>query len=177
MKVYLDMDGVLADFRRGVCEAFGFPYDNPSRKWIFWDDWPDVTSEMVDAVCTQEFWQSLNWTHDGVDIFIAVFEKFRVEQIYLLTAPMSNYQSAGGKILWLRKHGLQLEKHLIITQASKSLFAGSNTLLIDDKDENVEEFRTAGGQAILVPRPWNKNHDCQRSTLDYVAHKLEGIVL
>lgn len=38
---------------------------------------------------------------------------------------------------------------------SKYLCANRNTILIDDKNENVEQFRSWGGNAILYPRPWN----------------------
>ncbi len=41
----------------------------------------------------------------------------------------------------------------------KHLLAHKDALLIDDRDENVAEFRHAGGKAILIPRPWN-NQRC-----------------
>ena len=41
---------------------------------------------------------------------------------------------------------------------SKHLCANPETLLIDDSDKNVDSFRKCGGQAVLVPRPWNSLH-------------------
>lgn len=40
----------------------------------------------------------------------------------------------------------------------KDLYAKPGQILIDDADHNVEAFRSADGEAILVPRPWNKGH-------------------
>lgn len=177
MICYLDIDGVLANFRKGVHDAFGIPYDYStlSDKWYFWEDWDKVTFEDVNAVCDKGFWQKLEWMHDGLKIFKTIFNEF-INDIYLLTTPMPHPESASGKILWVDKHVPVFNKHLIITRAPKSLLAGPDRLLIDDKDQNIEEFITAGGQGILVPRPWNKNHDCQQSSYDYIAHKLDEVI-
>ena len=172
MKVFLDMDGVLTDFRRSVCEIFG--RDDPSNFWLFWKNWEGVSSNDVDAVCNVDFWANLHWTSDGLDIFKAVFEKFP-NDIYLLTTPMPNIESYTGKALWVDKCIPVWNNRLIITQAPKSLLAGSDTLLIDDKDENIEEFVAAGGQGILVPRPWNELHDWANETLQVVKNNLERL--
>ncbi len=163
--VFLDIDGVLADFRKGIHLAFDKVYDYPllTPKWKFWDDWPDVNSKMVNTICTSDFWTNLEWMYDGHDILREVIKYFNPEQIYLLTTPMPNIESATGKWMWVKDNIPEYYKRTIITQAPKGLFAKPGTLLIDDKDENVEEFIAGGGDAILVPRPWNKLHkdkDC-----------------
>ena len=152
------MDGVITNFIYGVYAAFNklYSYSTLSKKYKFWDDWPDITSETVDTVCTTKFWDSLEWMHDGHDILREVTKYFKAEQIYLLTYPMPNVESATGKWMWVQKHLPEYYKQTIITQVPKSLFAKPDFLLIDDKNENVEDFIAAGGDAILVPRPWNK---------------------
>lgn len=176
MKVFLDMDGVITDFRRGVCEAFGFSYDNPTRKWIFWDDWPNVTFEMVDAICVQEFWRTLNFTHDGKTLlygWVGLMNKF--DDITLLTTPMPNPGTWTGKYLWVKENmPAKFMENIIMLRGSKAQLAGPNTLLIDDKDENIQEFVAAGGQGILVPRPWNELHDWANETLQVVKNSLEN---
>ena len=175
--IFLDVDGVLADFRKGIHGAFDKPYDYStlSPKWKFWDDWPDVTFEMVNNVCTTSFWQNLEWMHNGRDILRAVLEKFHAEQIYLLTTPMPNLESASGKMMWINDNLPVYLKHTIITQAPKHLLARSDTLLIDDKNENVDGFREAGGKALLVPRPWNRAHSCADRTVEIVRKFLEKL--
>lgn len=175
--VFLDVDGVLANFRKGIHEAFVKPYNYPtlSPKWKFWDDWPDVTFEMVNGVCDTLFWRNLEWIHDGYDILTAIEYEFAPAQIYLLTTPMPNIQSPTGKWLWVKHNMPMYYKRTIIIQAPKHLLARPNTLLIDDKDENVDGFREAGGKALLVPRPWNRAHISADRTVEVVREFLERI--
>ena len=177
--VFLDMDGVLVNFRKGVHNAFGkyYNYSTLSDKWTFWDDWPDVTLEMINQACRTEFWKHLEWTEDGKKIFSAVFNKFDANQIYLLTDPVIGIGTADGKMMWIKNHLLDgFIKRTIITQAPKHLLARPDTLLVDDKDENVDGFREAGGKALLVPRPWNRAHLQADRTVEVVKEFLERIV-
>ena len=175
--VFLDCDGVLINFRKGIRGAFGKPYDylTLSPKWKFWDDWPDVTFDMVNSVCTASFWDNLEWMHDGYDILTAIEYKYAPAQIYLLTTPMPNVESPTGRWLWIKNRMEMYYKRTIITQAPKHLLARPNTLLIDDKDENVDGFREAGGKALLVPRPWNRAHLQADRTIEVVKEFLERI--
>lgn len=170
MKVFLDLDGVLVDFRRGVCKAFG--RDDPSTNWIFWENWEGVTDKDVDEKCGIFFWDMLDWTPEGPYIEQAVQEKFNSEDIYLLTTPMPNPGSGTGKLKWIKRCMPRLYNRTIISYAPKSLLAGPNTLLIDDKDKNIAEFVAAGGYGILVPRPWNELHGWAGKTLEVVKNSL-----
>lgn len=158
--VYLDMDGVIVDFVRGINKELEI--SEYAKKWDWWTD-NGFTFQDVNERCTFRFWRNLEWMHDGHDILREVAKYFKLEQIYLLTYPMPNIESPTGKWIWIRNNIPEYYKRTIITQASKTLLAKPDCLLIDDKDENVEEFIAAGGDAILVPRPWNKLHkdkDC-----------------
>ncbi len=173
MKVFLDMDGVLVDFRRGVCEAFD--RDDPSTNWKFWENWEGISSKNVDAICNQEFWRTLPWTEDGQRMlygWVNIMGMF--DDITILTTPMPNPDSWTGKYLWIRENMPEkFLKNTIMLQGSKAQLAGPGTLLIDDKDQNIEEFRAAGGQGILVPRPWNKDAHLASQTLGIVKRYLE----
>ena len=166
MKVFLDLDGVLVNFGEGIYRAFNKEYNYPGlpREWFWYRDW-GVNDAEFDSVCDRQFFASLRWMHDGVPILAAVKEKFGADNIYLLTTPMNNPGSWSGKIDWVLRHLPEYRKRLILTQVPKSLFVGPNAILIDDKDENIEEFVAAGGQGILVPRPWNKL--CQRANIAF----------
>jgi 5'(3')-deoxyribonucleotidase len=166
------MDGVLVDFRRGVCEIFR--RDDPSTNWAFWESWDGITFANVNAKCNDYFWKYLDWTHEGREIEEAVRCEFDSNNIRLLTTPMDHPGSWTGKAMWVNRHLSLYNKRLIVTQVPKHEFAGPDTLLIDDKDQNIEEFRAAGGQGILVPRPWNKLHAWSDKTLEVVKNSLEA---
>jgi 5'(3')-deoxyribonucleotidase len=174
MIVFLDVDGVLANFDKRAFEALGLPYspDHPALQMWKWHEYFGLNSDELDSVCTVDFWSGVQWMPDGREILKVVEEAFG-EDIYLLTAPMSNSGSATGKVLWVERHIPRYKKRVIITQAPKSLFAGPDRLLIDDKDENIAEFVAAGGQGILVPRSWNELRGWADKTLGVVRVSLE----
>ena len=174
--VFLDIDGVLVSFRRGIANALGKPYDyaTMSDKWHFWEDWPSITFEEVNDACTFDFWQYLPWMYDGREILRAITDTFGLEKIYLLTSPMPNIESPTGKWLWISDNLPVYLKRTIITQAPKHLLARPNTLLIDDKDENINEFEAAGGQGILVPRPYNCLRTLSNCANQHIRHCLEN---
>ncbi len=175
MKLFLDMDGVLVNFNKGIHDAFNKPYDYAtlSSKWTFWNDWPNVTFDMVDDACTHEFWAELPWMHDGEEIFELAIGYFDFNDIYLLTSPMPNLGSPSGKWDWVARNLAGLKKQTIITNVDKGLFAGPDCVLIDDKNENIDAFRAAGGRAILVPRPWNRGNGVD--TAPYIKRMLGDI--
>jgi len=182
MKVFLDMDGVLADFGGGVHKVFNIPYslsDYPYTKGLW--DWfveANLTWDQVDSVCTAKFWADLEWMADGKGIYHAVrrFTRQTDSSLNLLTTPMKNINSTVGKLTWIQEHlGKNRRKQALITGADKKIFAGPDTLLIDDRDKNIEEFIAAGGQGLLVPRPWNIDHHWANETLDIVKRKLEKL--
>lgn len=175
--VFLDMDGVLVNFRKGVHDAFGkfYDYATLSNKWTFWNDWDDVTLEMVNHACNTKFWECLEWTKDGRNILLAIWKIFNSENIYLLTDPVIGTGTHTGKMLWIDAWLPEYVKRTIITQAPKHLLARPDTLLIDDKDENVDGFREAGGQGILVPRPWNRDYGMAHHTVEVVKERLENL--
>ena len=183
--VYLDLDGVLVNFLGGLHKSLGvsYSYENypyEKGKWNMltdikgFDDIP-ATFEQCNDCCTISFWQNLEWMHDGYNILTAIEYKFAPARIYLLTTPMPNYESPTGKWLWIQDNMSMYLKRTIITQAPKHLLARPDTLLIDDKDENVDGFREAGGKALLVPRPWNHAHLQTDRTVEVVKEFLERI--
>lgn len=183
--IFLDMDGVLVNFLGGLHKALDVPYDinNYPYKKGKWNMLTDIkafadipaTFEECNDCCTTSFWQNLKWMHDGHHILRAIYNRFNADKIYLLTTPMPNLESASGKMMWIKGNLPVHLKHTIITQAPKHLLARPDTLLIDDKDENVDGFREAGGKALLVPRPWNRAHLQADRTVEVVKEFLERI--
>ena len=176
--VFLDLDGVLVDFLSGLHKALDVPYSYENYiyekgKWdmladIKLDDDIPATFEQCNDCCTASFWDNLEWMHDGRDILRAIMGTLGLEKVYLLTTPMPNLESASGKMMWVNGNLPIYLKRTIIIQASKALLAQPDTLLIDDKNENIDDFIAAGGRGILVPRPWNRFYDCADKTAQVV---------
>lgn len=122
--LFVDMDGVLADFEAGVRS---FEPDMP------WD------RENVDRVCeaNTRVFTILPEIEGGVEAVTLLKEKY---DIYFLTTPMCNVpDSYGDKRIWLReKFGDWVDKRLILTHR-KDLAKGD--ILIDDTLHNgVDNF-------------------------------------
>lgn len=170
MKVFLDMDGVLVDFMTAVCRMFKLP--EPPQIYNFFEP----IREEVNKTATTSFFYNLKWMHDGKEILSSVLDRFPQENIYLLTALMPNPESGTGKLLWIREHLPRWYKEqTIISTAPKHLLARSDTLLIDDKNENIDEFIEAGGRGLLVPRAWNRAHFCADQSVEVVRNFLEAL--
>lgn len=185
--VYLDLDGVLVNFLGGLHRALGVPYDGDNYpyekgKWNMltdikgFDDIP-ATFEQCNDACTENFWALLDWMPDGHNIFRAVTQKFDIKNVILLTTCMPNPGTAPGKMRWIQQFLPMFKDRFIIlgSRVSKGAFAESDTLLIDDRDKNIDEFRAAGGRGLLVPRPWNRLHPYSEFALEDVTNFLEDL--
>lgn len=167
--VFLDMDGVVTDFFTPVCTKFDLPY--PPQVYHFF---PDIRKE-VDEFCDTTFWQNLEWMDDGRDILRAIMDTLGLDKIFFLTGMMPNIETASGKMLWIRDNlPIYLDRVILTTlKVPKSFLARPDALLIDDYDRCIDGFREAGGNAILVPRPYNKLRKYSDVSSEIVRKELE----
>jgi len=138
-KIYCDMDGVLCDFDKRFKE---FSDDIPPGKYaskfgikIFWKL---IHKQGVG------FWVGIPWMPDGEQLWNYI-KPFNPS---LLSAPSMEESSRLGKRLWVRNNipGTKL----ILRQAEqKQEFANPNSILIDDRPSNIEQWRAKGGIGIL----------------------------
>jgi 5'(3')-deoxyribonucleotidase len=175
IKVLLDMDGVLVNFTKGMFDAFGMK--NKTAEVLEYECFgtpvfPPKFHEMNNK-CTREFWANLEWWPDGEQILTLVESFFEQKDIYLLTCPMPNSESWTGKYEWVIRNLPEYSERLIITRNCKSILASRDNVLIDDKEGNIEQFVTAGGKGILVPRPWNFLRTV--NTLEFIKGQLFDI--
>lgn len=164
MKVFLDMDGVLVDFAKAAFKLHGVNYKHYPTGFG-WDIVGAINSIAHNPISEQNFWGKMDeyfWATlpktSLCDILVADAAKcFEPENIFILTSGGSP-AAASGKIRWI-SHNLPAYMQMnVLIGAHKHLLAGPGTLLIDDCDQQVDNFRAAGGEAILVPRPWNTAH-------------------
>lgn len=77
------------------------------------------------------------------------------ENICLLTSPTLDPECLAGKLEWIHKHMPPWLHRQFLVGPVKHFCARPDALLVDDADKNVRKFKEHGGQAFLVPRPWN----------------------
>lgn len=168
-KLWLDMDGVIADFTAGVCRYFKIPFSNenypfPLGLWDYvkyFEDEHDLSWADVKIACScSSFWENLPLLPNAIKFYGTLAHHFDIQ---FLTTPTGDFGSVfDGKRKWLKQHGFAVlhDKRMTLLESgeSKEDYAAKYLFLIDDQDVNVQKFRHGGGYAVLVPRPWNNRH-------------------
>jgi hypothetical protein len=156
-QLFLDMDGVIVDFDAGVRRKYHvdwYPTEWKIPYAKFGTDFKTFWAGLDSGV----FWNRLPWTKDGKRIQ-AIVEPMRP---VILTAAAMPF-AVPGKLMWLKREypaAIKDRRVLICNgHAGKAAVAGPGKILIDDKNENIDEWEKAGGMGILYPRPWNRNAD------------------
>ena len=145
-KVYLDMDGVIADFDKRFKDITGMApkdFENKYGKDEFW--------KVIDEDNKISFWVGIP-EMPGAKALVDAVKKYNFE---LLTSPSAKKQSYLGKILWVRNHSSLFggkprinfkrakEKHLVKPQLAKT------DILIDDREDTIGRWNAAGGTGIV----------------------------
>jgi 5'(3')-deoxyribonucleotidase len=158
----LDMDGVIVDFIAGVSDLHGRPnpYQDPATHgkvtFEFWGLSREECWGPVDAAGA-DFWAALPKTPEADRIVNLAIRRFGLENVGILSNPAFGRGCIQGKMEWLNRYYPDLVDNAVFT-AAKHLMAAPGNILIDDQDGNVDSFIKAGGEAVLVPRPWNTLH-------------------
>lgn len=155
MKVFLDMDGVLCDFTGAALKLHGKSIPPSEVRWNFHRQ-VGLTDAEFWAPLGPDFWASLPWTAEGKALLRRVEQHFGAENVALLTSPCATPGCIDGKCAWVRREMPDYLDRLIVTPAKHFLASLGDSLLIDDRDENLGAFVMAGGVALTIPRPWNR---------------------
>ena len=134
-KIYCDMDGVLVDFDKGYKELTGTEasFDTPKEEF-----WEPITKAGA------AFWIRLKWMPDGKQLW----DYIKPYNPDLLSAPSREESSKIGKRVWVKRElpGVKL----ILRQAErKQEFSTPNSILIDDRADNIQRWKDAGGIGII----------------------------
>ena len=138
--IYSDMDGVLVDFNERFKRfSGGIPpkdYEDKYGKEKFWD--------LIDKETGVRFWVGMPWMSDGKQLW----DYIKTYNPTLLSSPSRSNSSRMGKRIW-RKRNLPSTK-LVLAQASKKQnYANPDSILIDDRVSNIDQWVKAGGIGIL----------------------------
>lgn len=145
MTVYVDMDGVLADFDTGYERLFGHAPMGESK-----------TDPNVIKLVGTDFFNTLP-KYDSADALIQLVLE-HAGQYSIATAPLrgDNKNSGHWKRQWLAQH-LSPAPEQIKVNGQKEVYAvskeGVPNVLIDDKPKNIQRWRDAGGIGIEYYAP------------------------
>ena len=142
VRLYLDLDGVLADFDAAFPSVFGMDH----RSMADDDMWAKINAH-------PSFFRDLPLCPGAYDAF---WELADYEPIILTACPRTNYQHvAGQKRAWVREHfGPHVTVLPVMGGHNKPLFMHSEgDILVDDFRKNCDAWEKAGGVA-LHHRSW-----------------------
>ena len=144
-KVYLDMDGVIANFDKRFKDISGMSPKEFESKYGTKEFW-----NLIDEDNKISFWVGIE-EMPGAKALVDYVKKYNFE---LLTSPSAKKQSYLGKLLWVRNHSSLFggkprvnfrrakEKHLVKDKLTEK------DILIDDREDTIERWNTAGGTGI-----------------------------
>ena len=138
-QIYCDMDGVLADFEKGVEDLIGGKF-NDKRWYELPDDFFLTLEPMPDA---QTLWG-----------FIGKYDPFILTAIPRASRGPISKRAAMDKARFMKRwFGVSQDKMYPVMRADKMRFAkdgryGRPNLLIDDHSKNIAQFQSAGGIGV-----------------------------
>ena len=153
MKIFIDMDGVLTDFVRGVIDYYNLGLEEKDING--WEDIvtkSNMTTKDFWEGLNEQFWQYLEWTKDGKQIW----ETIKSFNPIILSSPTLAPSSLSGKYKWILKNIPEVKRRFLFG-TPKAIVASPLSILIDDHNQNINEWIRAGGIGILYPAYWNTN--------------------
>jgi len=152
LRIFCDLDGVLVDFNKGYYDLTGDDISGQHRT-------DNGFYEPINKA-GYNFWINLQWTKDGKKLWNYI-KKYDPE---LLSSPTKKDESIIGKIDWVKRELPGV--HLILRSSkNKKDFAKKDTILIDDRPENIEQWINHGGIGILHSSTENTIKDLQKLNL------------
>lgn len=141
-KIYLDMDGVIADFNKRFKERFKIePKDAQTYK--------EFDSFFIKFIAEQDF-ATLDLMPEAMEL---------IEFLRSLSIPTEILSSTSSekkdgdirpqKLEWLKKHNIEFTPILVPGKRFKKDYSNANSLLIDDTPANIDQWRREGGIGIL----------------------------
>ena len=165
--IYIDSDGVTTDLIGGACKACDITREEAEAKFDDNSMWAKIENK------GPQFWADLKLFNYAKGL-VAECQKYG--EVVILTSPGNTdrypknaSQAAAGKVLFFSKHFPGVE--LIITK-HKHRCANENSILVDDMQHNLTEFKKSGGKIFLWPRQGTDNTPQFDETLEKLKVEL-----
>jgi len=162
-EIYIDMDGVLADFFGEWAKLMDKDH------WTKINDFPDALQKIRD---TEKFWLDLPILPQAKQL-LALIKQVKGEYNICSTPLADDPKSEPHKREWIKKNlAFFPPKNIYITH-DKPQYAtqsdGTPNILIDDYGKNVNEWESAGGIGFKY-----KDHKFERTAKEIKKHMNEG---
>ena len=163
--VYLDMDGVLADFFGGIEKMYGVE----NWKQLTNDKTKDLKKEVIDRITGTDFFATLP-KFPTADALIDMVKKFTGGTFSINTSPLRGDHENSGKYkkVWI-SNNIEAPAEIIVTGRKESYAkdkgTGTPNILIDDRPVNIQKWQSAGGYGIL--------YQANRDSLNKVKQALD----
>lgn len=139
--LYLDMDGVLTDFEEMFAQRFGYPATSVRARKNFSTEWPIFVKEKL--------FEKLEWHPGGKELleFIRGYP-IKVEILSSSGGLEFHDEVKEQKKIWLKENGIDYKANVVPGRSKKKEYARPDAILIDDTQENTDQFTDAGGAGI-----------------------------
>lgn len=141
--IYLDMDGVIADFGKRYKELYHMEPREAEKHKKF-------DKFFTEFIATGQF-ATLDLM-PGADEGLVFLRKHLTipTQILSSTANEERYDAISKqKMIWLQTHGITFTPNFVPGKRHKWKFAKPDTIIIDDTESVIDDWRKAGGIGIL----------------------------
>ena len=160
--IYFDMDGVLADFDRGVRELCHMEAQPQNGKRSAKAD--DMMWDAIREI--DHFYDRLELMPGAKEMFDVLYGKYGDRCEILTGIPRAErglVTAAEDKINWTRRLlSEQVKVNAVLRRQKIGFCTGPEAILIDDRQKTIIEWRDQGGTAIL--------HRSPEETLEELRH-------
>ena len=155
-QIFLDQDGVLADFESGLTKAVGYKVDLTAKIDVYDIEKLKLTAQRLfrNLDPLPDAWKLVDWCiNSGIHT-----------EILTAAGTVNRTLVVKDKIDWIRRY---VHPHWIViptfSGTQKAAFAHKNAVLVDDRQRNIDYWVEAGGIGIL-----HKTADETIKQLDYI---------
>ena len=139
-RIYCDMDGVLCDFKTAAQKATGMPI----TKWMY----SSKTEKWQPIKDTPKFWHTMPWQAGGRSLW-SFISKYKPHILSAYVEESFDPNCIPGKTKWLKTNvGVSTDRINLVKRVQKQNFANKNSILIDDYNKNISDFKKRGGIGI-----------------------------
>lgn len=134
--IYCDLDGVLSDFNKAFIDNIGMHPKKFEDKYGINEFWKEISK-------IDHFWLNMQ-PMKNAGILWKYIKKYNP---ILLTTPADGVeQCKPDKLKWVKKY---LGYNKVIFEKNKEKYASPSAILIDDREDNIQDFNNANGIGIL----------------------------